>query len=107
MKLIFAVLLVISPVVALAGASQGKVTKPLVSHLDVFIFSAGTLQQGASCAVSNLGTWAVDLTTDHGKAIQAVVLTAYAQGKEIEVRGRGVCDVFSDRESVDYLFIVD
>jgi hypothetical protein len=37
----------------------------------------------------------------------ALVMSAHAQGKRLHVQGKNNCDLWGDRESVSYLFIVD
>ncbi len=93
--------------VVLAGASEGFVGTPLVNEQGVFMFSAGA-KQGVTCATLK-DQWALDAKTSAGKAMQALVLSAYAQGKRLHVEGRGpsACDVWGDRETPSYLFIVD
>jgi hypothetical protein len=42
--------------------------------------------------------WAFDSSTDNGKAMYAMLLSAAAQGKQVYVRGSGDCKDWSDRE---------
>ncbi|UTW46444.1 hypothetical protein KFE80_06075 [bacterium SCSIO 12696] len=90
-----------------AGSSEGVVSSPLVSSGDAFFFSAGAHVNKPSCAVQTLGSWAVDLKTEHGKAVMSIVIAAHAQKKRVHVQGKNNCDVWGDRESIDYVFIVD
>lgn len=91
----------------ISGASEGLVTTPLVSASDVFMFSAGTHSARPACSTQALGTWAVDLKTLHGRAIQSLVMSAHAQKKRVHVQGKNACIAWGDRESVEYLYIVD
>lgn len=90
---------------AQAGQSEGPVGGPLVIGTGVFIFDAGPHDKPACSTVGD--DWAVDLTTAGGKAVQALVLTAFALGKTVHVVGKGVCDVWADRETPNYLYIVN
>jgi hypothetical protein len=90
-----------------AGSSRGLVSTPLVSSGDAFFFSAGNHLERPACATQTLGTWAVDLKTEHGKATMSLVLSAQAQGKTVNVQGKDNCDAWGDRESVSFIFIVD
>lgn len=83
------------------------VTKPVVTDQDKFFFSAGSHQNKPNCVTTDLGTWAVDLNSNHGSAMQALVMSAHAQGKRVHVNGKGDCGIWGDRESVNFLFIVD
>ena len=71
------------------------------------MFGAGTHQSKPDCVTATLGTWAVNLKTEHGKAMQAIVMSAHAQGKAVHVQGLNTCDVWGDRESVNFLYIVE
>jgi hypothetical protein len=106
-KLFAALLSVFACGSAFAGQSYGTVTTPLSNEQGAFFFSAGSATGKPACAVQTLGYWAVNTTTAGGKAMAATVLAAYANGKTIQVAGKGVCDVWNDRESVSWLYIVN
>ena len=60
------------------------------------------------CVLSQPGTWALDASTDTGKAQLSGLLLAYAANKKIVIHGTGNCDptVHSDRETVNYFYTV-
>lgn len=106
MKALFCALFLAVPAFAYAGASEGLITQPLASEQGVFIFSAGTHLNKPAC--STVGdSWALNASTSGGKSMQAIVLVAHAQGKRVHVEGKGICDVWGDREAPSYLFIVE
>jgi hypothetical protein len=103
----FIALLAMAPSLAHAGSSQGLITAILAGQQEPQVFfSAGVHQNKPACSTQG-DHWAISIATPGGKATQAVLLTAYALKKPIHVEGKGVCDVWSDRETVNYLYTVD
>jgi invasion protein IalB len=92
---------------AFSGGSEGLVATPLANSEGMMFFSAGSHLNAPSCSVETLGTWAIDCTSSKSKAMCALVMSAHAQGKRLHVQGKNNCDLWGDRESVSYLFIVD
>jgi hypothetical protein len=99
---------------ALANDSLGPVVQPLIvtagSGIGIFGVGPSGSFGGAKPACATLGLetyWAFDVKTAQGKAAYSTVLLAYALGKKLRVIGTGNCDVWGDRESVNYLFIAD
>lgn len=90
---------------ALAGASLGKVTGLLVNNQGAAIFSAGTHDNKPACATA--GGWIFDSTAAAGKTIISVILSAQAQGKQVQVIGTGNCTYWGDRENISYLTVYD
>lgn len=92
---------------AFAGGSSGPVTNPFTmnSGQGYFFFNAGAVGGKPACSAAS-PTWAVDLSTPAGRSIQALVLTAYALGKSVSVTGTASCSVWSDRETVAYVWII-
>ena len=89
-----------------AGSSTGPITGVIVNRYGKLFFTAGSVTAKATC--SN-GEWAVDLVGPDGpagKAMLATVLSAQAQGKSIYVGGKGNCDVWGDRETVEYIIVL-
>jgi hypothetical protein len=87
------------------GTSVGVVSSYLVSIYGKLFFHAGDANSRATC--SN-GDWAVDLIGPNaaaGKGILAAVISANAQGKTVHVYGTGLCDVWGDRETVEYIVV--
>ena len=89
-----------------AGVSTGTVGAVLAGEGPVVFFHSGTHQNKPAC--STVGDdWAINLATPGGKALHATLLTAYALKKSIYVSGKGVCDAWSDRETVNYLYTME
>jgi hypothetical protein len=113
-KFVVALGLVAVSLGALANDSLGPVVQPLVitGGGSVGIFGVGPSGSlgGArpACATSGLETyWVLDVKTAQGKAAYSTVLLAYSLGKKLRVIGMGTCDLWGDRESVNWLFIAD
>ncbi|MCX7111092.1 MAG: hypothetical protein NTX45_13395 [Proteobacteria bacterium] len=102
----FIALLAIAPNLANAGSSQGLIKGVLAGDAPQVFFSAGVHQNKPACSTQG-DDWAISTATQGGKTTQAVLLTAYALKKPIHVEGKGVCDVWGDRETVNYLYTVD
>lgn len=91
---------------ALCGTSSGPVGNYLVSSSGKLFFSAGTASNPPACSPGN--EWAIDLVGPNaaaGRAMLAALLAAHAVGKTVSVIGKGVCDVWGDRETVDYIVV--
>lgn len=90
---------------AFASTSTGKVTVVLSMVSGAFFFHVVTAPDRPAC--SN-GDYALALTGNDGpggKVTVALIMQAIALGKEITVQGKGVCDVWGDRETVLYVFM--
>jgi hypothetical protein len=100
-----AILLALAPSVY-ASTSVGTVSSYLVSRYGKLFFRAGVTQSPPLCSVA--GEFAVDLVGPDGaagKAILEVIMTAQAAGKTVHMYGKGTCDVWGDRETVEYVVI--
>ena len=71
----------------------------------VLMTTPGGAIAGAPACATQQG-FAIDTTTAAGKTQLAAVLTAYALGKQITVIGTGACNIWGDRETVNYLQII-
>lgn len=95
------VLIALSP--ARAGSSYlGNITEIFAypSNAATFFFiTDGTRVSPPSCAtVPN--RWVIDVSSPSGQAAAALVLSAKAQGKKVQVQGSGNCGLWSDTETV-------
>lgn len=61
----------------------------------------------ASCGSSYPNVLAFDTTTDGGKSILSVVLTAKATSKRVVAYGSGFCDIYSVIETWNYGLVID
>ncbi|MBB5986668.1 hypothetical protein [Sphingobium lignivorans] len=87
-------------------SAQGYVLAITQIRQGPFIFSQnGTRTAQPSC--STLNRWAVDTSTDAGKAMVAIILSAYSMRKKVVIQGTGDCSTWFDSEAVDYLYIID
>lgn len=105
-KILIATLLAMTASTASAGWSVGTVKSYLVMRYGKFFFTAGANQDTASCNLA--GEWAVDINGSEaaaGKAIMAAIMAAHMSGKNVRVIGKGVCDAWGDRETVEYVVV--
>jgi len=90
---------------AAASDQQGKVIQVAgdTGNPAVFLLS-GTRTSMPSCATE--GWWALPTaSTDQGKALLSLILTAFAANKTVTVHGSGACTAFSNREDVAWLIV--
>jgi hypothetical protein len=107
-KIIAASLLANVYTCAIAGdAGNGKITKLyFMSNAVVLFVQTGQRISQPVCA-TQLQRWAINTSTDAGKAQLSGLLTAYSTGKEITIKGAGTCQNWGDSESVSYFYITD
>jgi hypothetical protein len=90
-----------------AGASdqQGKVIQVAGDAGSPMVFLlSGTRTSTPTCATD--GWFALPATsTDNGRALLSLILTAFAANKTVTVHGTGSCTAFSTREDVAWLII--
>lgn len=86
---------------AIAGSSNGVVSQILVQ--DVYVmFVAGDHAAKPACSTQG-EAWAFNSSTPGGKAMYALLLSANAQGKTVNVLGSGNCNDWGDREMPTYI----
>jgi hypothetical protein len=100
MSALVAVLALVQSPCVQAGNSNGPVTKIYAHANDIVIFAAGTHNEQPACSGNE---WALSLTTPTGKAMYALLLLAYAQGKPVSVVGTSACTAWPDRETPVYI----
>lgn len=109
-KLLISLLVLSLP--SFAGGANGHITQ-ILSHTDqgngqgVFMFVLdGVRSDAPECSVANGGkAWAMSLENESGRAMYSLILSAQAQGRKIEVIGRGHCNVWGDREEPRYVIM--
>jgi hypothetical protein len=91
---------------ALAGSGAGTVTVLRAHSSDIIMFklSGGHVGKPA-CATATSDSWALSLTTHTGRAMYALLLSAQAQGKGVQVSGTGDCSAWPDREAPIWIYI--
>lgn len=97
---------------AMATSSSGLVSSPLTTHYGYGMFgvaASGSFQgtKPACATYPAWNYWVIDIKTATGRAMWASVLQAHALGKTLSINGKGNCDWWGDRESVDYIIIND
>jgi hypothetical protein len=106
-KLLIFLSLVFSVHLAMAQSnSNGLVMTPIAISGGVIAFmpAPGSAFAGVKPACSTWA-WAVDVKNPGGRAIYAMVLQAFALGKNLTVIGTGVCDVWGNSETVSWVYI--
>jgi hypothetical protein len=103
--LIIAVLILLLSSNVYAGTSTGKITILGVNKYDQALVFAGEITDAPEC--SSWGRFVADLSTNHGRAMYSMMLTARAQGKQIRIVGQNICNVRVDAESIQYIEVVD
>jgi hypothetical protein len=88
-----------------AGSSSGIVAVIYAHEGDVVMFVACSHQGRPAC--STIGNdWAISLATPTGKAMYAMLLSAQAQGKPVNVVGTDTCSAYGDREAPRYISVL-
>ena len=92
---------------ALAGTSTGRLSQPnFMPNGVVVIYFEGTRAGVPSCA-TEYRRFAVNAATPQGKVQLAGLLTAYTQGKTVNIYGTNACTAWGDTETIDFFAIVD
>jgi hypothetical protein len=87
------------------GSGNGTIVFVLSNFSGQVFFKTNGMQSQPSCATDG---WAFDMNgsaASGGKAMLALLIAAQAAGKQVSVVGKGVCDVWGDRESVSYVVV--
>lgn len=93
----------ICPLYSVAGSSNGIPGPPLLANNGNVFFNTSNHFSTPGCAGSNID-WVINTNTASGKSMFAYLLYLSATNKSVVVIGKGVCDIWGDRESVDYMF---
>lgn len=95
-----------------AGAGQASWGLPygiIASEGNVVLFYTNGARTDPPTCPYPLQTqrFAIPATTDAGKAMISVLLTAHARGKRVFVNGTGNCNTWGDSEGVNFLQVED
>lgn len=93
--------LVTSPACA-GSAALGNITQFTANQTVFFLVTNGTRSGAPACAAA-ISRWAIDISTNGGQAMAALVMSAQAQGKLVSVIGNGTCSVWGDTETADHI----
>lgn len=93
---------------ALAGSSVGKVTILRAHSADIIMFglSGEHVNRPACAAGAPSEPWALSLATHTGRAMYALLLSAQAQGKAVQVSGTSTCSAWADRETPVWISVM-
>lgn|GEM_PF-3263760 len=92
---------------AYCSESSGKVAYYWLHYFNnIFSFSLEGQTGRPACATfgSPSGRYAVDMSTDKGKAVVSAVLAAKASGQLLRATGANTCSLYGDSEDLLYLF---
>ena len=94
------------PPSAFAGSVSGaKIISVLAAEADAFFITVNLPNVGSpGCAVVP-GRWVVRTSTASGKAMIATALSAMALNQTVYIYGKGVCEVWGDTETINYLIV--
>jgi hypothetical protein len=113
-KFILVLGLLLLPSLTVAGEAKGKITQVLAhtyggNGAGVFMFVLdGVRSNIPDCSTIAGGkAWAMSLENESGRAMYALALTAYSQGKIVYVHGDGTCSSWGDRENPVYMNIIN
>lgn len=97
------VLSIVLPSIAIAGGSgSGTVSFLLGVSTGHLLFGTSVSASHPACATDG---WAFDVTTPGGKMMAALLVSAQASGKQVNIAGAGACDVYPGRETVVYVVV--
>jgi hypothetical protein len=90
---------------ALAGEATGPINQYIVRTSNfAFVRLTGPYSSQPTCA-TQLSRFAFDYTTQKGEEISASLRFAYALGLNVRAVGTGVCDIWPDTETLNYIVI--
>jgi len=93
---------------ATAGDGGGTVQIQLVYNNNLLFFFTSQRNNAPACSSSTQKRWVMDISTFHGRAKYALLLSAQLSGKPVIISGQNNCSVWGDSETVDWVgFPVD
>jgi len=110
MKLIVALIAAVCSINVMAGGTAAGTLHQIVTFPNavVAVSTNGSRTSAApACAAANPFQFAFDSSTATGKAQLAILLTAYASGKQVIIGGTGDCSVRGDAEALSYFYTND
>lgn len=89
------------PCSAFANGSGSGTINFLLGVTSGHLLFGTTVQTGhPACATDG---WAINASTPGGKLMASLLIAAQAAGRQVNVVGTGLCDVYDSRESVSYV----
>jgi len=93
------------PSSAFAGSSAlGTVTNLTTQTGAMFFTTSGTRSSPPACATVP-SRWVVSATTTSDQALIATILSAQAQGRQVQVLGTGTCSISADTETAAFVVV--
>jgi len=90
------------------SASTGKLSKlHFMSNGVIIVYTSGARTDVPTCAQNQPSRFALNGTTDGGKVQVSGLLSAYATGKNVIIKGASNCNAYGDTESINYFRTVD
>lgn len=86
-----------------AGNSAGKIEQIMVHQGDYVMFRVGAHHDKPSCSTAG-ADWALSLSSEKGRAMYALLLSAASQNHSVTVVGSNTCS-WPDRESPNYIYV--
>lgn len=115
LKLLFAaILIVIMPTMAISGSEVGTVefvdgqyhSSETSAGYTFFYVHGGTKYNNPSCSTNSDGhRWVIDNDWPAAKYQIATLLTAVVAGRSVQVEGTNNCNVWSDTETAQDIFL--
>ena len=93
------------PVAVFAGSGKGEVEIEAIGkwNSEQIVFFYTTSHENKPNCNTYHKRWALDLSSDLGRAQYSLLLAAQSAGRMVEVRGHALCDIWSDSESVRWV----
>lgn len=88
-----------------SGSANGLVNAIMVHEGNAVFFNVGNHATPPTCGAGSVD-WAISLTTEEGRAMYSLLLTAAATKTSISIVGTGLCNVWGDRETPKYIYSV-
>jgi len=99
--------LAVSP--AIAGSQKGNVVSLKVRSSDglIWVELSGTASDRPQCALQQTYWMVPDEKSDAGKRIYAMLLSAQASGRLVQIFGRNTCNRWLDGEDIEIASMVE
>ena len=94
---------------AIAGSQKGNVVNLTVRSSDglIFLQLSGTASDRPQCALQQTYWMIPNETTDAGKRIYALLLSAQASGRLVQIFGSNTCNRWLDGEDIETASMVE
>ena len=104
-RIILALYLALSSIAANAGTGSGLVKIQFVGKFgghDIVFFFTDSHESAPSCN-DYKSRWALDISTDLGRAQYSLLLSAQAQSKPVVINGSAICNLYANSETVAHV----